>query len=42
MDDLGLKRGFVVNTGDERRSVGASIEILPWAQIARGTIDLPL
>lgn len=42
MNDLGLKRGFVVCTGDERRSVGASIEILPWEQVARGEIDLPL
>jgi predicted AAA+ superfamily ATPase len=42
MSDLGLRRGFVVNTGDERRSLGASIEILPWARIAEGAIDLPL
>jgi hypothetical protein len=42
MQDLGLKRGFVVNTGDERRAVGAAIEILPWTRIVDGTLDLPL
>lgn len=41
MADLGLKRGFVVSTGDERRSLG-SIEILPWGAIAAGEVDLPL
>jgi hypothetical protein len=29
MADLGLKRGFVVYTGRERRSVSASVELLP-------------
>lgn len=42
LSDLGLRRGFVVTTGEERRSIGSSIEILPWAGIARGEIDLPL
>ena len=42
MSDLGLKRGFVVYTGDERRSVTPSIELIPWAAVARGEIDLPL
>ncbi len=40
--DLGLKRGFVVSTGAERRSVGTAIEILPWEAIRQGAIDLPL
>jgi hypothetical protein len=40
MSDLGLKRGFVVTTGDERRSVGKSIEILPWGEIARGNVAI--
>ena len=42
MEDLGLRRGFVVYTGEERRPVGASIELVPWNEIARGQIDLPL
>lgn len=40
MADLGLKRGFVVTTGEERRSVGKAIEILPWHAIASGTVDI--
>ncbi|MEX2241051.1 MAG: hypothetical protein WD775_10220 [Burkholderiales bacterium] len=39
MADLSLKRGFVVTTGEERRSAGRGIEILPWAAIARGDPD---
>ena len=39
--DLGLKRGFVITSGEERRAVGP-IEVLPWAEVARGHIDLPL
>jgi len=42
MSDLGLKRGFVVYTGDERRSVGTSIELIPWRAILEGKLDLPL
>jgi predicted AAA+ superfamily ATPase len=41
LTDLRLKRGFVITTGNERRSVGP-IEILPWSEIAEGGIDLPL
>lgn len=40
MVDLSLKRGFVVTTGDERRSVGKTIEILPWQALARGEVDI--
>jgi len=42
MSDLGLKRGFVVYSGEERRAADPAIELLPWAEIARGKIDLPL
>lgn len=42
MSDLGLKRGFVIHTGDERRSVGSSIELVPWGAVREGKIDLPL
>jgi predicted AAA+ superfamily ATPase len=41
MSDLGLKRGFVIYGGDERRSIGGSIELLPWQAIARRELDLP-
>ena len=40
MADLSLKRGFVVTTGTERRSLGRAIEILPWQAIARDEVDL--
>lgn len=42
MADLDLKRGFVVYTGEERRSIGSSIELLPWEAIVAGDLDLPL
>lgn len=40
MAGLSLKRGFVIMTGDERRSVGKAIEILPWQALARGQVDI--
>jgi predicted AAA+ superfamily ATPase len=40
MADLSLRRGFVVTTGGERRSVGKSIEILPWEGIASGELEV--
>ncbi|MFI5402119.1 MAG: ATP-binding protein [Planctomycetota bacterium] len=42
MADLGLKRGFVVYGGEERRAATRSIELIPWAEIAGGRLDLPL
>lgn len=42
MADLGLKRGYVVYGGQERRAIGGSIELLPWPAIARGEIEIPL
>ena len=42
MSDLGLRKGFVVYSGAERRSVTSAIELIPWAAIARGDFDLPL
>jgi len=42
MSDLGLRKGFVVYSGEERRSVTSAIELIPWAAIARGDFDLPL
>jgi predicted AAA+ superfamily ATPase len=40
MADLSLRRGFVVTTGTERRSLGRAIELLPWQAIARGEVEL--
>jgi predicted AAA+ superfamily ATPase len=40
MKDLGLRRGWVVTTGRERRRLSAGIEIVPWAEIASGGIEL--
>lgn len=40
MADLSLKRGFVVNTSTERRSIGRSIELVPWSALARGDVEL--
>jgi len=42
MSDLGLKRGYVVYTGAERRAATPAIELVPWSGIAAGRIDLPL
>ncbi len=42
MADLGLKRGIVVYTGDERRAATPAIELVPWDDIASGRAELPL
>jgi hypothetical protein len=39
MKDLSLRRGWIVTTGRERRSLSAGIEIVPWEGIVRGEID---
>ena len=39
MADLGLKRGFAVTMGAERRDAGRGIEILPWREIASGDFE---
>jgi predicted AAA+ superfamily ATPase len=40
MKDLGLRRGWVVTTGRERRPLSAGIEIVPWAELAAGNVEL--
>ena len=40
MKDLGLRRGCVVSTSRERRRLSPGIEIIPWAEIASGKIEL--
>ena len=39
MKDLGLKRGFVVTLGGERRSLARDVEIVPWSLVASGEFD---
>jgi uncharacterized protein len=40
MQDLGLRRGWVVTTAKERRRLSAQIEVVPWAEIAAGRIEI--
>lgn len=42
MDDLGLKKGFVIYSGADRRMVTPSIELVPWQTVAQGGLELPL
>lgn len=39
MADLGLRRGWVVTTGNDRTRLGRDIEIVPWKQIANPGFD---
>ena len=40
MKDLGLRRGWVISTARERRRLSPDIEIIPWAEIASGQLNL--
>lgn len=40
MADLGLKRGFVITSGTERRTIAPGVEMLPWHSVAEGDIEL--
>jgi hypothetical protein len=40
MSDLGLKRGWVVNTSTERRMLSPGIEQIPWSAIVSGEVKL--
>ena len=42
MNDLGLKKGYVVYTGSDRWMITPSIELVPWKIVARGKVELPL
>ncbi len=42
MKDLELERGWIVYGGTERFELGAGIEIVPWAEVARGAVDFGL
>jgi uncharacterized protein len=40
MKDLGLRRGLVVSSASERRSLGPGIELVPWTDVVSGRVDL--
>ncbi len=40
MKDLGLRRGIVISMSQERRRLSSAIEIVPWGEVASGTVDL--
>ena len=40
MKDLGLRRGWIVTTAADRRRMSAGIEIIPWADVASGQVEL--
>jgi len=40
MKDLGLRRGWVVTSGTERRMLSPDIEVVPWKEIAAGGMAL--
>lgn len=40
MEDLMLKRGWVVSTGSERRQLSPQIEVIPWDQLISGQVEL--
>ena len=42
MADLHLRRGVVVYTGTERRTMGGGIELMPWRAIAERDVEWPL
>lgn len=40
MKDLGLRRGWVISSSQERRRVSPDIEIIPWTEVASGKLRL--
>lgn len=42
MQDLGLKRGWIVYGGAEPFRLGRGIEVVPWSAVARGEVDFGL
>ncbi len=41
MQDLELKRGWIVAAAGERRDLGGGIEVIPWSDLAAGRVELP-
>ncbi len=42
MQDLGLRRGYVIANTPERHSIGAEIEVVPWADVIGRRVDFEL
>jgi predicted AAA+ superfamily ATPase len=40
LKDLGLRRGWVISTGRERRHLSPTIEVIPWSEVASGQLEL--
>ena len=40
MDDLGLRRGWVISTGQERRLLSPKIEVIPWRDVVAGKLAI--
>ena len=40
MKDLELSRGWLITTARERQRLSAGIEIIPWADVASGQVEL--
>jgi predicted AAA+ superfamily ATPase len=40
MKDLGLRRGLIVSSASERRSLGHGIDLVPWTDVVAGRADL--
>ena len=40
MQDLGLRRGWVISTSRERRRLSPQVEIVPWSEVAAGRVEL--
>ena len=38
MEDLGIKRGFIVARSRENRAIGRGMHVLSWEQVASGTV----
>lgn len=39
MADLGLKRGWVITSGTERRTLAPGVDVIPWSMIASGKAE---
>lgn len=40
MQDLGLPRGWVICSARERRRIGSTIDVIPWAEVAAGELKI--
>jgi predicted AAA+ superfamily ATPase len=40
MQDLGLRRGWVICSARERRRIGSTIDVIPWTEVAAGELKI--